>query len=258
MPVPVEAIQGYLIRSGLRFAINDQGDNGQFMLTFKTRRYRNPAGEKSLMVIVTISENGRHLEIAAVDAYSATDAKDVGKLCEFLMGQNYGTKLLRWEIDRCDGELRALADVAPIDGGITFDAFMRMLMTFPIVLDRLHPAIAKVMKTAKLPSPTRTNKRLRDLVHRAGGIDALEKLVRAQEKASRESAIIGPDLAAKFGLADISENHGADAEQVTPLTPPPARPPEKFDEGRRDAPPGDVRHLDDDDGPCSCDAPAAE
>lgn len=258
MPVPVEAIQGYLIRSGLKFAINDQGDNGQFMLTFETRRYRNPAGEKSLMVIVTVSENGRHLEIAAVDAYSATDAKDVGKLCEFLMGQNYATKLLRWELDRCDGEIRAFADVAPIDGGITFDAFMRMLMTFPIVLDSLHPAIAKVMATAKLPPPTRTNKRLRDLVHRAGGIDALEKLVRAQEKASRESAVIGPELAAKFGLADMPENQGGDAEQVTPLAPPPALPPEECPDGRCDDPPGEVRHPDDDDGPCSCDTPTAQ
>jgi hypothetical protein len=258
MPVPVEAIQGYLIRSGLKFAINDQGDNGQFMLTFETRRYSNPAGEKSLMVIVTVSENGGHLEIAAVNAYSATDAKDVGKLCEFLMGQNYTTKLLRWELDRCDGEIRALADVAPLDGGVTFEAFMRMLMTFPIVLDSLHPSITKVMTTAKLPPPTRINKRLRDLVHRAGGLDALEKLVRAQEKASRDSAVISPELAAKFGITGISDNQTANPEQATPLVPPPACPPNDNPESPGDRPPVDGGQPDVGDGPCSCGAPSAE
>jgi len=257
MPVPLEAIQGYLIRSGFKFAINDQGDNGQFVLTFETRRYRNPAGEKSLMVLVTVSEHGRHLEVAAVNAYSASDAKDVGKLCEFLMGQNYITKLLRWELDRCDGEIRALVDVAPIDGGVTFDAFMRILMTFPIVLDSLHPTIAKVMATAKLPPPSRTNKRLRDLVHRAGGIDALEELVRAQEKASREAATISPELAAQLGLDEAARDRCPNPHEEKQVTPPPSVPLDQGLDGQGNAPQDEGRRPDDDDGPCSRDLPVA-
>jgi len=255
MPIPVEAIQGYLLRAGLKFSINDQGENGQFVLTFATQRYRNPGGEPSLIVIVTVSDNGRHLEISAVNAYSANDAKDVGKLSEFLLGQNYATKLLRWELDRCDGEIRALADAGPMDGGMTYEAFMRMLMMFPIVLDTMHPSIVKVMATAKLPMPVRTNKRLRSLVQRAGGIDALEKLVQAQEKSSRESAVVDPELAAKFGLDLIPETLSPQSDQgaVLPLPPLDVHPEDIGDE-----PPDDVPHSDDDDGPCSCDMPVEE
>lgn len=254
MSIPVEAIQGYLLRAGLKFAINDQGNNGQFMLTFETRRYRNPSGENSLMVVVTVSDNGHHLEVAAVNAYSANDAKNVGTLCEYLMGQNYALKLLRWELDRCDGEIRALADAAPVDGGITYEAFMRMLMMFPVVLDSLHTSIAKVMATAKLPVPVRTDKRLRSLVQRAGGIDALEKLVRAQEQASRESATIDPALAAKLGLDLIPQPLSPQSDQCASLPLPPSN---GAPDGILDEPSDDTLHSNDD-GPCSCDSPVEE
>ena len=113
------------------------------------------------MLVVTVAEDGEYLKVATCNAYSTQDAKDVGVLCEFLMGQNYDTKLLRWQLDRCDGEIRVLADVAPADGGITYDAFLRTLMAFPLVLDSLHPSVAKVMATAELPAPIRIDKRLR-------------------------------------------------------------------------------------------------
>jgi len=256
MSVPVEAIQGFLLRAGLKFAMNDQGGtNGQFLLSFRTKNYVNQEGKKSLSLMVSVAEDGRYLEIAAVNLYSATKAKDVGKLCEFLMGQNYNTKLMRWEIDRTDNEIRATVEAAPLDGSITFHAFMRMLMMVPTVADSLHSTITKVMTTAKLPRATRTNKRLQDLVRRAGGIEALERLVRKQEKTHRQSLELDPDVAAKFGLdvsaegkledaisSDMSDARDRGAAEsidlVDEIT---------HDESDHDRP--------DDDGPCECEHP---
>lgn len=255
MPIPVEAIQGFLIRADLKFATNDQGANGQFMLSFETHRYVNPSGEKSLMLLVTVAEDGGYLEIAAVNMYSANDAKDIGKLCEFLMSQNFATKLLRWELDRSDNEVRATVEVAPLDGSITFNAFMRMLMTFPIMADGLHPMITKVMSTAKLPPPARVNKRLRDLVRRAGGIAALEKIISSHEQATRESLTIDQDLARKLGLEAEDGNPVSSPDAVTPVEPP------RIDQRESDAEPGDDfdpddgPDTDDDEGTCDCDTP---
>jgi len=258
MPVAVEAVQGFLMRAGLKFASNDQGDNGQFILSFKTQRYRNPAGDKSLTLFVTVAEAGRYLEIEAVGIYSAKEAKDVGKLAQFLLGQNYVTKLLRWELDRTDGEVRASVEMAPVDGNVTFDGFMRALMLFPLVADSLHDAIARVMKTGKLPAPVRVNKRLQELVRRAGGIASLERLVRSHEKATRDSVSLDPEVARKFGLEVTLEPPGM-REDVTNVTPPPPdRPPEDIPaEPADDTPESRIESLDDD-GPCSCDPPVDE
>jgi len=258
MPVAVEAIQGYLMRAGLKFTANDQGNNGQFVLSFKTRHYENPAGDKSLMLIVNIAEAGRYLEITAVGMYSAKDAKDIGKLAQFLLGQNYVTKILRWELDRTDGEVRASVEVAPVDGSVTFNSFMRMLMLFPMVAESLHPTITKVMKTGQLPAPVRVNKRLQELVRRAGGIASLERLVRSHEKATRDSVSLDPEVAKKFGLEITPEPPGLRQDVANVASPPPACRPEDISvEPAGDTPQNDVESLDDD-GPCSCDSPVDE
>jgi len=254
MPVAVEAVQGYLMRAGLKFAANDHGENGQFVLSFKTRHYKNPAGDKSLMLFVTVAEAGRYLEIAAVGMYSAKEAKDIGKLAQFLLGQNYVTKLLRWEFDRTDGEVRASVEVAPVDGSVTFDSFMRGLMLFPLVADSLHATITKVMTTGKLPAPVRVNKRLQELVRRAGGIASLERLVHSHEKATRESASLDPEVAKKFGLEIPPEAQGS-AEDLANIAPSPAdRPPDDVQGSTADDTPANDEPLDDD-GTCSCDTP---
>jgi len=257
MSIPVEAIQGFLLRAGLKFAVNDQGgSNGQFLLSFRTKNYVNPDGKKSLALLVNVAEDGRYLEIAAVNLYSANKAKDVGKLCEFLMGQNYSTKLLRWEIDRTDNEIRATVEAAPLDGSITFHSFMAMLKMVPAVADSLHPTITKVMTTAKLPRPTRTNKRLQDLVRRAGGIDALERLIRQQEKANQQSLELDADVAAKFGLEVSPEPKSSD------YLGPDHRVTENGPDSEKD---NTVDGLSDDsideeppcdDGPCECEQPS--
>ena len=224
MPIPPEAIEGFLMQAGLKYVSQDQGANGQFIVTFATKRYVNPVGEKVLGLILTIGEEGRYLEITAVQMYSANDAKDVGKIAEFLLGENHQQKLIRWELDRSDNEIRATAEVAPCDGSITFDAFMRMLMVFPCTADRLHPAITKVMTTAELPSPMVTDRRVSDLVRRAGGIKALEKLVRAAEKSRRDATRLTKEVAEKFGIHDAP----GDVEQpssANPISPPTFVPP---------------------------------
>lgn len=256
MPIPVEAVQSYLMRAGLKFAANDDGDNGQFVLSFKTRHYQNLLGEKSLTLFITVAEDGKYLEIAAVGMYSAKKAKDIGKLSLFLLGENYKTKLLRWELDRTDNEVRATIEVAPVDGCITFDAFMRMLMLFPLVADGMHTAITKVMATAKLPTPTRIDKRLQELVRRAGGVQGLERLVRAHEKAKPSAVTIDPEVAEKFGLRSDSVEKSSAPDATNCLPPPSAAPASDTTSGASDDPISETPRREDEGGPCSCEPPA--
>jgi len=255
MPVPVEAIQSYLMRAGLKFATNDEGLNGQFILSFQTKRYTNPVGVKSLTLFVTVAEDGKYLEIAAVGMYFAKKAKSVGKLAEFLLGQNYTTKLLRWELDRTDHEVRATIEVAPVDGSITFDAFMRMLMLFPLLADSMHHDISKVMATAKLPTPTRIDKRLQELVRRAGGVQGLERLVRAHEKTKRAPVTIDPEVAKKLGLEAGPPANASARDAVNPVPPASDAPCDDTPAASPERPAGDGLQNEDGDGLSSCDKP---
>lgn len=259
MPIPVEAIQSYLMRAGLKFAANDDGDNGQFVLSFKTRHYQNLLGENSLTLFITVAEGGKYLEIAAVSMYSAKKAKDIGKLSLFLLGENYKTKLLRWELDRTDNEVRATIEVAPVDGCITFDAFMRMLMLFPLVADGMHTAITKVMATAKLPTPIRIDKRLQELVRRAGGVQGLERLVRAHEKTKTSAVTIDPDVAEKFGLMRSDPREQPSTPNAANCLPPPspASAPDATS-ASSDDPVSETPRREDEGGPCSCEPPAED
>lgn len=255
MPIPVEAIQSYLMRGGLKFSANDNGDNGQFILSFKTRNYQNPIGEKSLTLFINVAEDGKYLEIAAVGMYSAKKAKDIGKLSVFLLGENYKTKLLRWELDRTDSEVRATIEVAPVDGSITFDSFMRMLMLFPLVADGMHGAISRVMATGKLPVPTRIDKRVHELVRRAGGVKGLERLVRAHEKTKPSAATIDPDVARKFGLETDPPGDTSTPASTNQNLPPASRLITDLPAAASEDPVGEGPKTDDDDGACSCESP---
>jgi hypothetical protein len=280
MPVSPEAIQGYLMQAGLNFGTSDHGANGHFMLSFKTKRYINPEGEKSLMLLITVGEDGRYIELAACNMYSAAEAKSIGRLSELLLDINFRSKLLRFELDRSDGEIRATAEAVPQDGSVTFQSFMRMLTMFPSAADRLHPSITKVLKTGRLPRATGRDKRLEELVRRAGGFAALEKLVDENERvdicspeldemmrlhlqslAEKKAREGGGDAAGKAG--DEKSPPSSPAEKpATPSqesTPPPksAQPP------RIEMPdcqfPDDLdEDDDDDDGFCSCDEPLLE
>lgn len=251
MPIPVEAIQGYLMRAGIKFAVSDLGHTGQFVLSFRTQNYRNPGGKKSLTLLVTILEDGRYLEIVGGNMYSATQAKDVGVLCQYLLGQNYTTKLLRWELDRTDNEVRATIEVAPVDGCITFDAFMRMLMLFPLVADSVHAAVTKVMTTGKLPAPVRTNKRLQDLLRRAGGMAGLERLIREHEDVTRRALTIDPLVAECCGRGEETIAPASAPGEVTEPAPSPDCEPEARHDVRTDSPSDALPPNDD--GPCACD-----
>lgn len=257
MPTPPEAIQGYLMRAGLKFGSNDQGSNGQFVLSFQTSRYINPDGDKSLMLLITVGEDGGYIEIAAMNMYSASDAKDVGKLAEFLLNQNYMNKLLRFELDRSDGEIRATAEAMCVDGSVTYLSFMRMLMLFPAIADKLHPAIAKIKTTGRLPRPVSGNKRLHDLIRRAGSLEALEKLV--QDKVDSESLSLEQMMEMHLKSIDEqpSDPEAADDSSHQPksdhakdeIAPPPPNTPADDSGGELQG---------DDDGPCTCDDPQLE
>ena len=226
MPIATEAIQGFLMRAGMKFGMDDQGETGHFMLSFRTKRYKNPDGEKSLMMLITVGESGRYLEIAAMNMYNTSDAKSVGALAEYLLSQNYRNKIVRFELDRADGEIRAAAEAAPMHGSITFHAFMRMLSMFPALADQLHPTITKIQQTGRLPRPDVRDKRLEDLVRRAGGVEALEALVRQKkEQADGETMTLEDmmemhlrDTGRDQPIGDSDEDASAPEDQAPPST----------------------------------------
>lgn len=192
MAVSLEQLEGYLLQDDLRYVIDDE----RIMLSFSMDDYVNPAnGRKDLVLGIRVDDDGRYAEICAPRVYDARQAKDVGRLSELLLYLGFCHRQARFGLDRSDGEVQAVIPFDPVDGTITYDAFIGALRWLPGFIDFWHPVIDRAIKTGELPGLDRVggNPEVARMIAQAGGVDRFVAVVsRAGDKAPEPVADAEP------------------------------------------------------------------
>jgi len=136
MSINLERLEAMFVEAGLKYR---REDAGHLVTSFATSTYDNEDGRRGMAIAVTVSENGEFLEFTAPRLYDARCTRDPGRLFQALLNVTMRTKLVRFEHDPDDGEIRCTVSYPVEDGGVTPRQFRRLLEAIPKAVDRWHP-----------------------------------------------------------------------------------------------------------------------
>ena len=106
-------------------------------------RYENPEnGEHSMMVVVRLTEDGEYFSMFAPVAYRVKGEHQDAFLRACAQIQ-WKTKLIQFEWDESDGEVRPVVEFPLEDGRITRKQFERCLSGLCQIIDEFHPVLKR-------------------------------------------------------------------------------------------------------------------
>jgi len=155
-----------------------------FHLKPETTRYRDRNGEAHLGFLIRISEDDEFLTVSIPWTWNLADCPHKAAVFEALLDFQAQSKLVRFDYDRDDGELRANAEIAVEDSSLTSTQFNRLIRAVGSAVLEFDPVLRHAMQTGEVDmnrladsaNDDGESARLQGLVDEAGGMEALERL----------------------------------------------------------------------------------
>ena len=146
MAVTLEQIKGMLDELGLRYIADEEkiGKN-EIALYMKTEHYRDKDGDNALLIIIKLLEDGEYIEIFAPSAFKIK-GKNVDTFLKAAAMIQWKTKLIQFEYDDTDGEVRPVVEFPIEDGTITTKQLARCVHGLAELVDRYYPVLDKALK----------------------------------------------------------------------------------------------------------------
>lgn len=107
--------------------------------------YRNPQGVRALTLVVELSEGGRYFTLFAPMAYNVPDHRAALFLQACAMVQ-WRTKLIQFEYDANDGEVRPVVEFPLEDAPLTKAQLLRCITGLVQLVDEYHPVLERVIE----------------------------------------------------------------------------------------------------------------
>lgn len=104
--------------------------------------YRNPTGEGLLRLVVQIAEEGRYFMVAAPQAY-IVPVENAGPFLQACAMIQWRTKLIQFEYDAADGEVRPMIEFPLEEALLTEGQLMRCLKGMTQLLEDYHIVLAR-------------------------------------------------------------------------------------------------------------------
>jgi hypothetical protein len=140
MSMTLDDIAGILDGMEFRYQRRDEASI-TFWMNMKT--YKEPStGDSSLMLMVQLLENGEYFNLFAPRAYEVKGEHQDEFLRACAMVQ-WKTKLIQFEWDASDGEVRPTVEFPLEDGVLTRKQFERCVNGMCAILDQYHPVLAR-------------------------------------------------------------------------------------------------------------------
>jgi len=167
-----------------------------FRLTAADTGYRDREGDAHLAFLIRVLENGEFVSVSMPWTWNLADCPHRAAVFQALLDFQARAKLVRFDYESADGELRANAEVGVEDSPFTAAQLQRLVRSVGNAVLELDPVIRHAMRTGEVnmdlaadPNPDRGARecaRMRDLAAEAGGVEALEQLVCGERGAHDE------------------------------------------------------------------------
>jgi hypothetical protein len=174
----LSTIESYMIAEGLKYSLNDD----YIRTSFATDLYKDQDGDSSVFIIARIEEDGEYFKLMAPNLYHyPPDGPNTSEVFRILLGVCWRSKLIKYEYDERDGEIRAIVEFPLEDAALSSRQFLRCLNGLVQIIDEYHEAIATAINgsAASLDEAEEAadNIRKADRILRAAGINKATRSV---------------------------------------------------------------------------------
>lgn len=140
----LEQISEYLDSEALKHRIDK--DRDVIITGFGTEQYVDKDGEHHLGMVISLEEDGEFLKIFTPQCYSALDETNRPALLQTLLMVSWKTKMIQFEYDDSDGEIRAIIEFPLEDAELTRRQLLRSVQALVQIVDKYHPVIYKALR----------------------------------------------------------------------------------------------------------------
>jgi hypothetical protein len=141
MPLTYDQLEEFFKVRGLKY----RRESDRIVTGFATRNFRDDRGHGGVAIVARLSEGGKYLELVAPGLYRSHGCEHRAALFQALLDATMRTKMIRFEHDPADGEIRCTVECPIEDGTLTAKQFERMLDCLAEAVDRWHPVIRRAM-----------------------------------------------------------------------------------------------------------------
>jgi hypothetical protein len=132
----------YLNEERLRYTVMED----HLRLSFSTDYYQSPDGEKSVFLVLKLEEEGEYFKLIAPNLYRQEPGSLNPAVFQTLLQVSWKTKLVQFEYDDSDGEIRAVIEFPIEDGTLTRRQLMRCLNGMVQIVEEYHPVIEDALR----------------------------------------------------------------------------------------------------------------
>ncbi|NER38666.1 MAG: hypothetical protein F6J93_32725 [Oscillatoria sp. SIO1A7] len=173
MTATLEQIARYLDRSDVEYQIDAEN-------SCIVSAYSFP-----FPILIDLQEDGQYMELAVPQLLQVQDHIYKGVLLQTLLAISWETKMLRWEYDPMDGEIRASIILPLEDAILTEQQFNRCLNSLVELVDGCRSRIEAVLQTGEDPKQKALGERLLLALEAnlpPGSLDMLDKAIAARRQ----------------------------------------------------------------------------
>ena len=151
----LEQIGQFLATEDLNYRIDT--DRNVIVTGFGTENYIDDAGDKNLGMIIQLEENGEFLKIFTPKCYSVLEETNRAALMQTLLMVSWKTKMIQFEYDDTDGEVRAIIEYPLEDADLTRRQLLRSVQALAQIVDKYHPVMFKALREGVIEFETSKN-----------------------------------------------------------------------------------------------------
>jgi hypothetical protein len=206
MPTTIQQVTGFLDEYELTYDVKEEYEaiGIGFSLDESSTTYRDQDGDAHLQLVIRVVEDGEFVVVLAPQAWNIDACPHKAAVFETLVALQARFKLLRFDYDPDDGEIRPNVELPVEDSSLSSKQFHRLMHAVIIGVQRLDRVVRHAMETGTVCLDLMEEKEsgdsagvdhldaddkallesLEDLAEEAGGIDALERLLGGEGLAS--------------------------------------------------------------------------
>lgn len=128
---------------------HDRHSADEIVTLFGTESYVNVRGDKALLIVISLMENGEYIAFRAPLAYRAVgDHVDAFlRVCAMIQ---WRTKLIQFEYDDRDGEVRPVIEFPLEEGKLVKGQVLRCLRGLCTLVDEYHDTLTRTLETGEI------------------------------------------------------------------------------------------------------------
>ena len=146
MPITRDELATKLREQWKKYMVTEGNDIIE--ISVSSKNFTGPTAEHFMNIILKVEEEGRYLKIIAPGLYSLKSINDrltMAALHRKLLQICWETKLVQFEFNNEELEIRGIVEIAIEDGTLTALQLQRAVQTLHEVVDHYHPDITEII-----------------------------------------------------------------------------------------------------------------